>query len=87
MGKLAVYKYLSFMLLVFTLLVAAFIIMGLFGGNANPATGTAMALTVYVLPLLIVVDFILLGLYLLGLLRSRTEFVVSAYRSLLFGFK
>ena len=65
MGKLAVYKYLSFMLLVFTLLVAAFIIMGLFGGNANPATGTAMALTVYVLPLLIVVDVVLLVFWLL----------------------
>ncbi len=68
MGKLAVYKYLSFMVLVITILVTAFIVMGLFGGNANPATGTAMALTVYVLPVLIVFDFILL---LFWLIRRR----------------
>jgi len=65
MGKLAIYKYLSFMLLVITILVTAFIIMGLFGGHANPATGTAMALTVYVLPLLIAVDFLLLLIWLI----------------------
>ncbi len=64
MGKLAIYKYLSFMLLVITILVTAFIIMGLFGGYSNPATGTAMALTVYVLPLLIVVDFVLMLIWL-----------------------
>ena len=68
MGKLAVYKYLSFMVLVVTILTTVFIIMGLFGGHSNPATGTALALTVYVLPLLIVFDFILL---LFWLLRRR----------------
>ena len=68
MGKLAVYKYLSFMVLVVTILTTVFIIMGLFGGHSNPATGTALALTVYILPLLIVFDFILL---LFWLLRRR----------------
>lgn len=68
MGKLAVYKYLSFMVLVVTVLVAAFIVMGLFGGNTNPSKGTALALTVYVLPLLIIFDFILL---LFWLIRRR----------------
>ena len=68
MGKLAVYKYLSFMMLVVTILVTVFIVMGLFGGHSNPATGTALALTVYVLPLLIVFDFILL---LFWLIRRR----------------
>ena len=68
MGKLAVYKYLSFMVLVVTILTTVFIIMGLFGGHSNPATGTALAPTVYILPLLIVFDFILL---LFWLLRRR----------------
>ena len=68
MGKLAIYKYLSFMMLVFTILVTVFIIMGLFGGNSNPATGTAMALTVFALPALIVIDIVLL---LFWLIRRR----------------
>ena len=68
MGKLAVYKYFAFMVLVVTMLVSVFILMGLFGGNANPATGTAMALTVYALPLLIIADAVLL---LFWLLRRR----------------
>lgn len=65
MGKLAVYKYLSFMVLVITILTTVFIIMGLFGGHSNPATGTALALTVYALPILIIFDFILLLFWLL----------------------
>lgn len=55
-------------MLVFTMLVSAFIVMGLFGGSANPATGTAMALTVYVLPLLIITEAVLL---LFWLVRRR----------------
>lgn len=65
MGKQAVYKYLSFMMLVVTVLTTAFIIMGLFGGNSHPSSGTALALTVYVLPLLIIFDFILLVFWLI----------------------
>ncbi|MCR4810160.1 MAG: endonuclease/exonuclease/phosphatase family protein [Prevotella sp.] len=68
MGKLAVYKYLSFMMLVVTILVAVFIIMGIFGGYANPATGTALALTVFALPLFIIADVLLL---LFWLIRRR----------------
>jgi len=67
-GKLAVYKYLSFMMLVITILVTVFIIMGLFGGYANPATNTALALTVFALPLLIIIDAVLL---LFWLIRRR----------------
>lgn len=59
MGKLAVYKYFSFMFLVVTVLVSSFTFFGLFGGTANPATGTAMAMLVYVLPHLIIANFIL----------------------------
>ena len=51
MAKLGIYKYFSFMLLVITLLISIFTIIGLFGGNANPVRETAMALIVYALPL------------------------------------
>ena len=68
MGKLAVYKYLSFMVLIITIMMALFTIFGIFGGSANPATNTAMALIVYVLPLFIIGDFILL---LFWLIRRR----------------
>ena len=53
MGKLAIYKYFSFMLLVITVLLAVFTLFGLFGGSADPSTNTALAMLVYVLPLLI----------------------------------
>ncbi len=59
MGKLAVYKYFAFMFLVITLLVSAFTIFGLFGGNTDPAKNTAMAMLVYVLPLLIIANALL----------------------------
>jgi endonuclease/exonuclease/phosphatase family metal-dependent hydrolase len=65
MGKLAVYKYLSFMMLVVTVMTTVFVLMGLFGGNSHPGSGTALALTVYVLPLLIIFDFILLLFWLI----------------------
>ncbi len=73
MGKLAIYKYLSFMVLVITVLVAVFTIFGLFGGNANPANNTAMALLVYILPLLIIADAILLIFW---LIRKRWHWAV-----------
>ena len=65
MGKLAVYKYLSFMVLVLTMLWSVFTLLGLFGGNADPGSGTAMALTVYVLPLLIIADGVFLIFWLI----------------------
>ena len=56
------------MMLVFTLLMAAFTLFGLFGGNSDPAKGTAMAMIVYALPFLIMIDAVLL---LFWLLRRR----------------
>ena len=53
MGKQCVYKYISFMFLLISTLIAIFTIFGLFGGCVDPATGTAMAMLVYVLPFLI----------------------------------
>lgn len=60
MGKLAVYKYFSFMFLVVTLLVSAFTLFGLFGGDTNPTKNTAMAMLVYVLPVLIIANLLLI---------------------------
>ena len=46
MGKLAVYKYLLFMVLVITLLTAVFTLFAIFGGDANPTINTALAMLV-----------------------------------------
>lgn len=54
MGKLAVFKFMSFMILVATVLTAIFTFFGLFGGSVDPASATAMAMLVYILPLLII---------------------------------
>ena len=53
MGKLAVQKYFSFMMLIITFLLMIFTFVGLFGGNVPPAGNTARAMLVYALPLLI----------------------------------
>lgn len=53
MGKLAVQKYFSFTILLITVLLMIFTIVGLFGGDVNPAGNTARAMLVYALPLLI----------------------------------
>ena len=53
MGKLAVQKYFSFMMLIATFLLMVFTIIGLFGGDVQPAGNTARAMLVYALPLLI----------------------------------
>ena len=60
MGKLAVKKYFSFLILIITVLMMIFTFVGLYGGNVNPAGNTARSLLVYALPLLIVGDAILL---------------------------
>ena len=60
MGKLAVQKYFSFTILIITLMMMIFTLVGLFGGETNPSGNMARALLVYVLPLLIVGNFILL---------------------------
>lgn len=60
MGKLAVYKYISMMFLVIQILVSIFTIVGLFGGNVTPVGHSARAMLVYVLPLLIGANILLL---------------------------
>lgn len=60
MGKLAVYRYFSLMFLIITIIVMVFTFAGLFGGSVNPNGNTAMAMLVYILPLLICLNAILL---------------------------
>jgi len=60
MGKLAVQKYFSFMILIITVMMMIFTFVGLYGGNVNPAGNTARSLLVYALPLLIIGNLILL---------------------------
>ena len=60
MGKLAVQKYFSFTILILTVLVMIFTLVGLYGGDVQPAGNTARAMLVYALPLLIAADVVLL---------------------------
>ena len=69
MGKLAVYKYVALMFLVLQIIVSAYTFLGLFGGDVNPAGNMARAMVVYVLPLLIIANFLLLIYWLL--IRKR----------------
>ncbi len=65
MGRLAVYKYFSFIMLIVTFLMSGFTFFGLFGGDVQPAGNTARAMLVYILPLLIIADIVLLIYWLL----------------------
>jgi endonuclease/exonuclease/phosphatase family metal-dependent hydrolase len=67
MAKLGIYKYFSFMFLVITLLISIFTLFGLFGGSANPVHETAMAMIVYVLPLLLIGNVVMLVYWLVRL--------------------
>lgn len=68
MGKLAVQKYFSFMMLIITFLLMIFTFTGLFGGDVPPAGNTARAMLVYALPLLIIGNVVFL-IYWLALRR------------------
>lgn len=80
MGKLAFFKYCSFLLLVATFIVAVFTFVGIFGGNVPPGGNTARAMMVYALPLLVVADFIFLVYW---LARRRWHWSVIPFITLL----
>ena len=65
MGKLAVYKYASLMFLVVQIVVSLFTIVALFGGDVQPAGNTARAMLVYVLPVLIAANVLMLVIWLI----------------------
>jgi endonuclease/exonuclease/phosphatase family metal-dependent hydrolase len=60
MGKLAVQKYFSFMMLIITFLLMIFTFTGLYGGDVPPGGNTARAMLVYALPLLIIANAVFL---------------------------
>ena len=60
MGKLAVYKYAAAMFLVFQIVLSIFTLVGLFGGNVTPVGNTARAMCVYILPILIIANAIMI---------------------------
>ena len=68
MGKLAVYKYISLLFLVATTVLSIFTFVGLNGGNSNPVYSTFSAMLVYVLPLLIIANVVVL---LIWIIRRR----------------
>lgn len=67
MGKLAVQKYFSFMMLIISFLLMIFTLVGLFGGDVQPAGNTARAMLVYALPLLIIANIVFLIYWLVRL--------------------
>ena len=67
MGKLAVQKYFSFMMLIVSFLLRIFTRVGLFGGDVQPAGNTARAMLVYALPLLIAANVVFLIYWLIRL--------------------
>ena len=80
MGKLAVQKYFSFMILIITALMMIFTFVGLFGGDVNPAGNTARSLLVYALPVLIIGNAVLL---LYWLIMRRWHWVLIPFITLL----
>jgi endonuclease/exonuclease/phosphatase (EEP) superfamily protein YafD len=80
MGKLAIYKYFSFLFLITTFLMTGFTVFGLFGGDVPPAGNTARAMLVYVLPLLILADVVLL---LYWIVRRRWHWAVIPFVTVL----
>jgi len=65
MGKLAVYRYVAMMFLVIQIVVSGFTFVALFGGDVTPVGNTARAMSVYVLPLLIIANILLFIYWLL----------------------
>lgn len=65
MGKLAVYKYVSMMFLVAQIVITVFTIVALFGGDVQPAGNTARAMLVYILPVLIAANVLMLVIWLI----------------------
>ena len=80
MGKLAVYKYVAMMFLVLQLIVSAYTFLGLFGGDVNPAGNMARAMVVYILPILIIANFLLLIYW---LVRKRWVYAIIPVVTLL----
>ena len=73
MGKLAVYKYMSMMFLVAQIIATLSTIIALYGGDVSPIGHSARAMLVYILPLLIAINVLLLIYW---LVRRRWLFLL-----------
>lgn len=80
MGKLAIYKYFSFLFLIATFTITGFTLFGLFGGNVHPAGNSARALLVFVLPLFILANVVMLAYW---LIRRRWHWAAIPFLTLL----
>lgn len=80
MGKLAVYKYVSFMFLVASAILTVFTIAGLFGGQVTPAGNNALAMLVYALPFLLLGNVFILIYW---LIRRRWRWAIMPTFTLL----
>lgn len=65
MGRLAVKRYISLMMLILQMVISIFTFVGLFGGDSTPIGNTAAAMCVYVLPLFIIANIIMLMYWLI----------------------
>ena len=65
MGRLAIIKYFAAMLLTLQFVLTLFTIAALFGGDVSPVGHSARAMLVYVLPLLIVANAIMVVYWLI----------------------
>lgn len=73
MGKLAVQKYFLMMFLIIQIVTSIFTFVGLWGGDKSPVGNTVQAMTVYILPLLIIFNILLLVYWLI-----RRQWIFSA---------
>ena len=80
MGKLAVYKYVSFLMLCLSCVAAVMTLFGLYGGTVSPIGNTAMAMLVYVLPWLMALNAALLVYW---LIRRRWHWLMIPLITLL----
>ena len=65
MGRLAVFKYVSMMFLVVQIVLSAFTFTGLFGGDVSPIGNSARAMLVYILPVLIGANLLMIPYWLI----------------------
>lgn len=74
MGKLAVYRYFSMMFLIIQIVLSIFTFVGLWGGEVSPVGNTARAMLVYILPLLICGNIIMLVYWLV-----RRKWIITVF--------
>ena len=63
MGKIAIYRYAALMFMVVQIVVTLFTISALFGGTVTPIGNTALAMLVYILPLLIIANLVMAAIW------------------------